>query len=199
MPIDAKARLKWLHLQPDGLGYLPQPYEQLIAVLRQMGHEDQVAKVAIAKQKDLRKRGDLGWLGWIRNWFLYLVVGYGYRPWRAFLWIIGTGRALEAASSRMPILPNVLVPSDKDAYTEYEKSKMEKLPPYYPDFHAPFYSLDVVSPFDLGQKSSWRLIERWPGDRAYWGYEFYSIIQLIIGWVLLLVAAAVPAGFIKKD
>ncbi len=171
--IDAKARLDWLHRQPDELGYLPQPYEQLIAVMRQMGYEDQVAEVGIAKQKDLRKRGDLGWLGWIRNWFLYLVVGYGYRAWQAFIWllvlvVVGSCVFSYAHSA------NVLVPSDKDAYTEYEKSKMEKLPPYYPDFHAPFYSLDVVLPFDLGQKSNWRLIERWPGDRAYWGYEFYS-------------------------
>jgi hypothetical protein len=94
---------------------------------------------------------------------------------------------------------NVLVPADKGAYAVYEKTKMETLPAYYPDFHAPFYSLDVVLPFDLGQKSSWRLIERWPGDHAYWGYEFYSIVQLFLGWVLLLVAAAVPAGLIKKD
>jgi len=35
-----------------------------------MGHEHQVAEVAIAKQKDLRKRGNLGWWGWLRSWFL---------------------------------------------------------------------------------------------------------------------------------
>ena len=198
VPIDATARLRWLRLQPDWLGFRPQPYEQLIAVLRRMGHEHQVAKVAIAKQKDLYERGDLGRWGKVRSWFLYLVVDYGYRAWLAFIWllvlvVVGSCVFSYAHSA------NVLVPSDKDAYTEYEKSEMEKLPPYYPDFHAPFYSLDVISPFELGQKSSWRLIERWPGDSAYWGYEFYSIIQLIIGWVLLLVAAAVPARFIKKD
>ncbi len=197
-PTDAKTRLKWLRRQPDWLGFRPQPYEQLIAVLRRMGHEHQVAEVAIAKQKDLYERGDLGWWGRIRSWFLYLVVGYGYEPWRAFLGIfllIAVGSCVFSYAHSA----NVLVPSDKEAYTEYEKSKMENLPPYYPGFHAPFYSLDVVLPFDLGQKSSWRLIERWPGDRAYRGYELYSLIQLIVGWVLLLVAAAVPAGFIKKD
>ncbi len=65
-PTDAKTRLDWLHLQPDWLGLRPQPYEQLIAVLRQMGHEHQVAKVAIAKQQDLYERGDLG--GWGKFW-----------------------------------------------------------------------------------------------------------------------------------
>ena len=113
------------------LGYLPQPYEQLIAVMRQMGYEDQVAKVGIAKQKDLRKRGDLGWWGWIRSWFLYLAVDYGYRAWLAFIWllvlvVLGSCVFSRAHSS------NVLVPSDQEAYKEYEKSKMEKLPHIIP-------------------------------------------------------------------
>ncbi len=198
VPIDAKTRLRWLRLQPDELGYLPQPYEQLIAVLRRMGHEHQVAKVAIAKQKDLYERGDLNRWGKFRSWVLYLAVGYGYEPWRAFLGIFLLVVLGSCVFSRAHSA-NVLVPSDKEAYTDYENSKMEKLPSYYPDFHAPLYSLDVVLPFDLGQKSNWRLIERWPGDRAYRGYELYSLIQLFIGWVLLLVAAAVPAGFIKTD
>jgi len=29
VPIDATTRLRWLRLQPDEYGYLPQPYEQL--------------------------------------------------------------------------------------------------------------------------------------------------------------------------
>ncbi len=191
-PTDAPTRLKWLHLQPDG--YLPQPYEQLIAVLRQTGHEDQVAEVAIAKQWDMRKLGHLGWLGWIWNWFLYFFVGYGYRPWLAFLWmaiLVGVGsRKLSRAHSA-----GVLVPSDREAYEEYKKSK--KVPAYYPRFHALLYSLDVVLPFDLGQKSNWRLIDRWPGDRAYRRYQSCSVAQLIVGWILLLIAAAVTTGLIK--
>ncbi len=61
------------------------------------------------------------------------------------------------------------------------------------------YSLDVILPFDLGQKSHWRLSEKQSGAFVYWIFEFYSLVQLFLGWVLLLVAAAVPAGFIKKD
>ncbi len=197
-PSDAAARLSWLHRQPDELGYLPQPYEQLIAVFRRMGHEDQVAEVAIAKQWDMRKQGHLGWWGWIQNWFLYLAVGYGYHAWLAFIWLFVLIALGSCVFSRAHSA-NVLVPSDKEAYTEYEKSKMEKPPPYYPDLHAALYSLDVVLPFDLGQKSHWQLRERGPCDFTYWLFEFYSLIQLFIGWVLLLVAAAVPAGLIKKD
>jgi cytoskeletal protein CcmA (bactofilin family) len=198
VPIDAAARLRWLGRQPDELGFRPQPYEQLIAVMRRMGHEHQVAKIAIAKQKDLRERGGLSRWGKFCNRFLYRTIRYGYEPWRAFIWIMLL-IALGSLVFSQAHSANVLVPSDKEAYTEYEKSKIEQLPPYYPDFHAAFYSLDVVLPFDLGQKSNWRLIQRWPADRAYWAYELYSIVQLFIGWLLLIVAAAVPAGLIKKD
>jgi hypothetical protein len=199
-PTDAKTRLRWLHLQPDELGYLPQPYEQLIIVLRRMGHEHQVAKVAIAKQKDLYERGDLGWWGWIRSWFLYLAVGYGYEPWRAFGWmaalvLLGT---LVFLLARLPSVP-VMVPSENEAYQIDEKTEKPAPPHYYPQFNAFVYSLDVILPFDLGQKSHWRLHERGPWDFVYWILEVYSLVQLFLGWVLLLVAAAVPARFIKKD
>ena len=198
VPIDATARLDWLHRQPDELGYLPQPYEQLIAVLRQMGHEDQVAKVAIAKQKDLRKRGDLGRWGKFWNRFLYRTVRSGYEPWRAFMWlallvITGTLVFLRARLRSVP----VMVPSDKEAYQSDGKAEKAPLPHYYPKFNALVYSLDVIFPFDLGQKSHWRLSEKPSGAVVYWIYEGYSLVQLIFGWILLLVAAAVPAGLIK--
>jgi hypothetical protein len=189
---DAKTRLKWLRLQPDELGFRPQPYEQLIAALRRMGLEHQVAKVAIAKQWDMRKHGALGWLG--QNWFLYFAVGYGYRAWLAFVWLLVLvaigGHVFSRAHAS-----NMFVPSDQPACEKYENPKERELSITYPRFHPLLYSLDVVSPFDLGQKSHWRLIE----STSYWKYEFYSLFQLFAGWVLLIVAAAVPAGLIKKD
>ena len=58
-PTDADARVEWLCLQrPDFLGgFRPQPWEQLIAVLRAMGHPEEARKVAIAKQRRLRRLG----------------------------------------------------------------------------------------------------------------------------------------------
>jgi hypothetical protein len=197
-PTDATARLRWLDLQPKEDGYLPQPYEQLIAVLRQMGRQDQIAKVAIAEQKDLYNRGDLDQWGKFWNRVLDLVVGYGYEPWRAFLWmatlvIAGTLVFLRARLRSVP----VMVPSEKDAYESDEETEKTTLPQYYPKFNALVYSLDVIFPFDLGQKSHWRLSQKQAGPFVYWGYEFYSLIQLFLGWVLLLIAASVPAGLIK--
>jgi len=196
VPTDAAARLRWLHRQPDG--YLPQPYEQLIAVLRQMGLDDQVAQVAIAKQQDLYANGGLDRWGKFQSRLLYLVVGYGYEPWRAFLWMA----ALVLAGTLVFSLARwarvgVMVPSDEEAYQQDEKTEKVPLPHYYPKFNALVYSLDVIFPFDLGQKSHWRLSEKQSGALVYWIFEFYSLVQLFVGWVLLLVAAAVPAGLIK--
>jgi len=200
VPVDAAARLRWLGRQPDELGFRPQPYEQLIAVLRRMGHEHQVAKVAIAKQKDLRERGGLGRWGKFWNWFLYRTVRYGYEPWRAFIWmaillLVGT---LAFSLARLPSV-RVMVPSDKEAYQPDGKTETVPLPHYYPEFHAFVYSIDFILPFDLGQKSHWRLRENRSGALVYWIFEVYSLFQLFAGWVLLIVAAAVPAGLIKKD
>ncbi len=197
-PTDTKRQLDWLHLQPEEDGYLPQPYEQLIAVFRRLGHEDRVAEVAIAKQLDLREHGRLGWWGKFWNRVLYLVIGYGYEPWRAFLWMA----ALVILGALMFLLARlrsvgVMVPSEKDAYKPDEKTEKAPLPHYYPKFNALVYSLDVIFPFDLGQKSHWRLSEKQSGALVYWIFEVYSLVQLFVGWVLLLIAAAVPAGFIK--
>ena len=188
----------WLHLQSDNLGFRPQPYEQLITVLRQMGHEDQVAEVAIAKEKDLYERGDLGPWDKFWSWVLYLAVDYGYKPWLAFLWmaaLVGMGTLL-FLRARLRSLP-VMVPTEKEAYREDGKTERQPLPHYYPKFNALVYSLDVIFPFDLGQKSHWRLSQKQSGAFVYWMFEGYSLVQLFLGWVLLLIAAAVPAGLIK--
>jgi sRNA-binding regulator protein Hfq len=193
-PTDAKTRLRWLALQPDG--YFPQPYEQLIAVLRQTGHDDQVADVAIAKQDDLYKHGELGLWGKFWGWALYHTVRYGYEPWRAFMWmaiLLLLGTLAFASSAYL----NVMVPSDKDAYESYEKRRKSSLPPFYPRFHAFLYSLDVILPFDLGQKSHWQLHERRSSDFVYWLFVSYLLAQLIAGWALLLIAAGVAAGLVK--
>ena len=200
VPIDAAARLRWLRLQPDWLGFRPQPYEQLIAVFRQMGHEHQVAKVAIAKQKDLYEHGDLGW------WGKRPKLGSVSRCRLRVRTVAGVRLDGDAGPRRNPrILGSSLALGPRYGAVRQgglqsdEETVRTPLPHYYPQFHAFVYSLDVIFPFDLGQKSHWRLSENQSGALVYWIFEAYSLVQLFVGWVLLLVAAAVPAGFIKKD
>jgi hypothetical protein len=61
---DADSRIKWLNAQDaDQLneqGFAPQPWEQLIKVLREMGHNADAAEISIAKQKAMYKAGRIG-------------------------------------------------------------------------------------------------------------------------------------------
>ena len=71
-------RLAWIRSQYPRPGDSPadfatQPYEQLAAVYRQAGQDDQAREVAIARRTDLRKYGNL-------NWYRRLVTGSWTRP-----------------------------------------------------------------------------------------------------------------------
>ena len=62
-PTDAATRIAWLNKQhPRFLNedFRPQPWEQLVKVLREMGHRRDANEVAIAKQHALRAAGKVG-------------------------------------------------------------------------------------------------------------------------------------------
>lgn len=79
----ATARLGWLRRDPDG--YRAQPYEQLAAHYRRLGHDEQARRVLLAKRRALRST---------RSWWWRLpglvvdgLAGYGYAPGRAVAWL----------------------------------------------------------------------------------------------------------------
>ncbi|GAA3104642.1 pentapeptide repeat-containing protein [Streptosporangium carneum] len=76
-------RLSWVAKDP--YGYRPQPYEQLATWFRKIGHEPDARRVLLAKQR--QRRHTLRPTGRIWGRLLDLVVGYGYRPWLAGLWV----------------------------------------------------------------------------------------------------------------
>ena len=110
-PTDATTRLAWLkkqrrthHGSPDGNNdFRPQPWQQLIKVLRTMGHMEDARQVAIAREEHLRTIGKIGetpaawppWKKWIyrplsrglHRAFGFLI-GYGYRPLRMVLLMV---------------------------------------------------------------------------------------------------------------
>ena len=140
-PTSAEARLRWLRLQPTK-PFKPQPYEQLIRVLRRMGHERDAREVAIAKQDALRKSGELGWWSSIWRLFLGVTIGYGYKPWKAFIFMavfLMLGMAVfYGAGFRGLMMPTQAkaggVTPDMQCATSY------------PCFHAFMYSVDTFIP-----------------------------------------------------
>ncbi len=120
-PTNGQQRVAWLKRQdPDHLAsdFCPQPWEEMIRVLRAMGHDEDAKTVAIAKQDQLRVAGKIDWrqqlrrpfstrlndgssarfsvVGWALHGLWGQLARYGYRPlrlvgWMLCVWAIGSG------------------------------------------------------------------------------------------------------------
>jgi hypothetical protein len=170
--VDPKARLRWLELHPGG--YTPQPYEQLIAAYRRVGHDEAARTVAIAKQR--RRRTELNWPGKLWSTLLAWTVGYGYRTWQALLWLAAlllAGWAIFAAA-----YPTHMTPAKRSPETT-------------PSFQPAIYSLDTLLPVvDLHQQDYWI-----PQGLAQW----WAWISILAGWVLTTAVVAALTGILKRD
>ncbi len=88
-------RLSWVSRDPEG--YRPQPYEQLAAWYRKIGHDPEARGVLLAKQRARRATRRVP--GRIAGYLLDVVVGYGHRPWLAGVWfalLLAAGTAVFA-------------------------------------------------------------------------------------------------------
>lgn len=74
----------------DQDGYLPQPYDQLAEAYRRVGDDYAARRIHLAK---CRQRNRVtSWRRWyIKLWDLLqdVVIGYGYAPLRALMWLLG--------------------------------------------------------------------------------------------------------------
>lgn len=162
--------------------FMPQPYEQLAKVLKNMGHESDSREVLIAKQEALRKTGDISW--WRKRWhgFLGFTMGHGYRPIKPLLFMIG-----------MVLLGWGLFYL-ADGYSCMAKSKMSLFKDnikQYPEFNALIYSLDSFIPFvDLHQENYWI-----PANNIT---HIYLWIHIILGWFATTLAAVSLSGVVRK-
>jgi hypothetical protein len=155
-------RVAWVRRQP---GYAAQPYEQLAAWYRQIGHDDDARRVLLAKQR--HRRGTLPRPARLWGLLLDVTVGYGYRPWRAGLWL-----------AALVLLGATVFAAHTPHATE---------PGQVPPFNAVVYTLDLLIPIGgLGQRTSWY----WDGGAAAW----LSYALIAAGWIL---TTAVLAGITR--
>jgi hypothetical protein len=70
--------------------YASQPYFQLASAHQAAGHERDVRRIHLARQRDLLRRGELDFWGRLWHRITGITVGYGYRPTIALLWWAGT-------------------------------------------------------------------------------------------------------------
>ncbi len=156
---NCEARLAWLRYAAGGSeGYVPQAYDQLTAVFRRAGREEDAQRVAIAKQR--RRRKELPLPTRVASSFLDVGVGYGYRTWRAvgaLLAIVVIGAFV--FHSAFPKHMRAIRPASQ-----------------LPHFQAWLYSTDAVLPvINLGQKSAWT-----PTGAA----QFWYVFSVLAGWLL---------------
>lgn len=168
--VSARQRLGWLGRDPGG--YAPQPYEQLIAVYRRAGRDQDARIVAIAKQRVRRHTLPLPGKAW--SLLLDALVGFGYRTWLAGVWLLGFVLAGWWLFDRAH--PADLVAS--------------KPPGERPLFNGGLYALDLLLPTgDLDYQGAW-IARGWA--RGFW------LGWILAGWVPTAVVAAL-AGILKRD
>ncbi|MGW3107830.1 hypothetical protein [Streptomyces sp. NPDC001100] len=84
-PLPPRQRIRWL--LRDRSGYTPQPFEQLALAYHSLGHEDEARTISLLKER--LRRGTLPRHARVWGTIQDITVGYGYRPMRAGLWLIG--------------------------------------------------------------------------------------------------------------
>ncbi|MGA5503906.1 hypothetical protein [Streptomyces umbrinus] len=149
--LPAGARLDWLSRGRND--YQPQPLEQLAAHYRRIGHDEDARRVLLHKQRERRRT--LAPPG--RTWGLVqdLLVGYGYRPWLAGLWLLVLLAAGTVFFAATPL-----------------RAARDDPPP----FSAPAYTLDLLLPVvNLGQETAWS--PHGPGQTVAYGL-------IVAGWIL---------------
>lgn len=218
-PTDATTRLAWLDkqlkahagLDEDDKGFRPQPWRQLAKVLREMGHAEDARQVAIAFEHRLREANLIGqtpkhwgklraWLNRNINygghWLFWVLTGYGYRPLRLLVWMLGVWLVC-AAIYWCAAFEGVFAPSNplvfqNPAYDVCRADHMgpdpvttqgagnwylcEKLPEEYSGFSPLAYSLDVILPLvDLQQETAWSPLI--PTPKNVWYQELLAILD----------------------
>lgn len=152
----ARSRLHWLNRDPDG--YRPQPYEQLAALYRQIGHEADARTVLLVKQRHRRRQLSPPGAAW--SLLQDVLVGYGFRPGRAALWLVVLTALGTTSFSLYP-------PSGGRGGTA---------------FNPLIYTLDLLLPIvNFGQKDAFGI-----AGHAQW----LAYVLTALGWLLFTAVAA---------
>lgn len=217
-PKTAEERLEWIRLQyprqpektlwqkiaeffnyknkPTGITFIPQPYEQLAKVLRNMGHESDARKVLIAKQEDLYEYGELKWWSKAWNWIIGRSIGHGWKPWNALIILL----CMMAFGSHIFLWADdlkLMAHSKKGLYMSQNADGLEVVSPSYPRFEPITYTLDITVPFlNLHQENYWLPDASKPSGQ--W-FRFYLWLHIISGWVFSTLAALSLTGIVRKE
>jgi hypothetical protein len=157
-PLPVAEQLGWL--TRNAAGYQPQPYEQLATVYRAMGRDSDARTVLLTKQRQRSRSfpAPLRLWSYLQDW----MVGFGYRPQRAAVWLI------------------VLLAVGTAAFTADHPAPLD--PSQAPEFSPVLYTLDLLIPFaGLGQRGAFNPVG--------WHHWLAAAITAA-GWILATTVAA---------
>ena len=176
------------------MNFAAQPYEQLVAVYRQAGQDDQAREVAIARRRDLRKYGNLNWYRRLGNLFLDTTIRYGYQTWRAgvalaaifliFWWLSARAQQHHLVAWAGDVSGLHFVPSATMCASSY------------PCFYPFGYTVDTVIPLiNVHQADFWG-----PDASTPWGVAFTvaTWIATGLGWALVTLLVAGYTGLVRR-
>lgn len=206
----AAARLKWLKKQPPPV-VDPQPFEQLAKSFSRAGYESEAEDIMIAKNS---ARGEEAAFG-TKQWFWYRVlgkfIGYGYRPFTAFLvslFVIIMGAFFFRAAQKHDLIVPIkdcVYPSDHVPAADQPRWN---LPAHYARFHSLAYSFEAFAPLvRFDQCESWGLSEdaRMPINFGWKTFEIsgrtirmYLWVHIVLGWVLTSLWVGALTGVTKS-
>ena len=155
-PQQPRDRAEWLNLQPSD-SHSFEPYETLATWMRSQGNPKRADHLQIAKNRHPIRRKRMSLSERIWHFITALLIGYGYRPMKAAMWVailvLAGGLVFSiGCGTEAPTSSWVMVPT-KTAYIDEAGST---LPPHYPSLSPYVYALDLVLPaINLGCADSW--------------------------------------------
>jgi hypothetical protein len=229
-PVDLLSRKLWLKRQPAadfGVAFKAQAFEQLIRVLRDMGHTDDAHAIAIYKERCRWWRplpGGLlrGWPWWVgpSNWVRLtfdVVAGYGYRAHRVVMvgiavWFMCSLAYLAAHHNGLVQLVNTNMPQEKFSAckrTLADSTSSSDLD--CPRFNAFKFSADVILPvMQLHEKTAWKFDPSEPkagaapsaGNFDLGLSDFIDLLRSaenVFGWIASVILAALLSRKINRE
>jgi hypothetical protein len=164
--LPARDRLRWLAKDPNGPQ--SQPYEHLAAHYVQIGQPEEARTVWYIREREQRKTA----APLARLWGVVqdVLLGYGYRPWRALAWL---GFLLIVGSVTFDLQrPPPIQPATA------------------PHFNPVIYTLDLLLPLvDLGQRHAFN---------PYGAGQWLSYVLIAAGWILVTTVAAAAARVLRR-
>jgi uncharacterized protein YjbI with pentapeptide repeats len=165
----------------DQSAYTADVYSNLEEFFKRQGYRADADRAFIAGKCRERKQyfHSDDWFRWLGSWTLYLLVGYGRRPWQA-----GISCAVLVALGCI-----LFSPAKMELQDPKELQKPEEMRHQYNRF---WYSLGLFLPVvDLKSSELWKPMKKHPFLRNY------VRVHILLGWILIPLVLAALTGLIK--